>query len=308
MLSTIQSDFYGDNVRWFIGVVEDISDPLKLGRARVRIFGIHNPRVDEVPTADLPWAQPIIPTTEGGISGVGSNPMILLGSQVIGIFLDGMQSQVPVILGSMPHIELPKTGADGSSTGKVQTLIPEVSPNQQNSNNPPGSKRGGSTITRSNYISTAGAVGSDNTEKAFNFFISTSLFTPEQSAGICGNLIQESGMNPLAVSGFSTESSEGIAQWNPSARAGNRLGELKTFAARRNLDYSVLETQLQFIIYELDTISYLGMVRLKATKNIASATQVFSNKYERPNKKYAAIPQRIKFAQNVFESYYHRKD
>ncbi len=36
----IQSNFYGDVHRWFIGIVIDIQDPLKVGRVRVRIFGV----------------------------------------------------------------------------------------------------------------------------------------------------------------------------------------------------------------------------------------------------------------------------
>lgn len=305
MLSTIQSDFYGDNVRWFIGIVEDIADPLRLGRARVRVFGIHNPKVDEIATADLPWSQPIVPTTEGGISGVGSNPKLLVGLQVIGFFLDGRQSQIPVIIGSLPHIETPISGNLGAQYRASDAVINEVSRNQQNATNNAGSISGGGTNTRGNFVDTSGAVGSDNVEKAFNFFVSTNLFTPEQSAGICGNLIQESNMNPTIESGFAGEGSVGIAQWNPGQAAGNRLGQLKDFSNSRNLDWGSLETQLQFIVYELETVSYLGMAQLQSARSIAEAATVFSNKYERPAPAHARIYQRISYAQGVYESYYH---
>ena len=33
--------FYGDQNRWFVGLVIDIDDPLKLDRVKVRIQGIH---------------------------------------------------------------------------------------------------------------------------------------------------------------------------------------------------------------------------------------------------------------------------
>ena len=36
-------NFYGDQNRWFVGLVVDINDPLKLDRVRVRIQGIDTP-------------------------------------------------------------------------------------------------------------------------------------------------------------------------------------------------------------------------------------------------------------------------
>lgn len=95
--------FYGDQIRWWYGVVVNTSgDPLQLGRALVRIYGIHD---DEIPDAELPWASVILPTTEGGVSGIGQNPQLKPGARVIGFFFDGEYSQNPVIWGSIPAIE-----------------------------------------------------------------------------------------------------------------------------------------------------------------------------------------------------------
>jgi hypothetical protein len=38
----------------FLGIIEAIDDPRKEGRARVRVFGVH----DDIVTEDLPWAYP----------------------------------------------------------------------------------------------------------------------------------------------------------------------------------------------------------------------------------------------------------
>jgi hypothetical protein len=38
----------------FLGVVEDVVDPKKEGRAKIRIVGVY----DDIPTEDLPWAYP----------------------------------------------------------------------------------------------------------------------------------------------------------------------------------------------------------------------------------------------------------
>jgi hypothetical protein len=98
--------FYGDDVRWFIGVVEDNDDPEQLGRIRVRIFGIHSPYYEDIAVEDLPWSTVLMPATEGGISGTGRSPNgIQQGAYVFGLFLDGKQSQNPLILGSMAKFE-----------------------------------------------------------------------------------------------------------------------------------------------------------------------------------------------------------
>ena len=62
----------------FTGVVEDRHDPEKVGRVRVRCLGLHSESKTDLPTEDLPWAQPMLPTTAGGISGLGQSPTFLV--------------------------------------------------------------------------------------------------------------------------------------------------------------------------------------------------------------------------------------
>ena len=53
-------DFYGDQTRWFLGEVVNVKDdPEKLGRVKVRVFGVY----DDVKEDDLPWAQIVVPVT-----------------------------------------------------------------------------------------------------------------------------------------------------------------------------------------------------------------------------------------------------
>lgn len=88
---------------WWVGVVEDRDDPEQLGRCRVRIFGYHTEDKTLLPTEDLPWAIPIQPVTSASISGVGSTPVgIVPGTWVTGWFLDGLDKQQPVIMGTIP--------------------------------------------------------------------------------------------------------------------------------------------------------------------------------------------------------------
>ena len=58
--------FYGDNNRWFLGNVINITDPQKLGRIKVRIHGIHSDSKQDIPDDKLPWAQTVVSITEGG--------------------------------------------------------------------------------------------------------------------------------------------------------------------------------------------------------------------------------------------------
>ena len=80
------------NPEWFFGIVEDRNDPLNLGRVRVRIFGRHSDNKQLIPTESLPWAQILLPTNN-------PNPYPSKeGDPVLGMFLDGKNAQIPIIL------------------------------------------------------------------------------------------------------------------------------------------------------------------------------------------------------------------
>ena len=104
--NAIQSAFGGDAFRWFIAtVVEHIAPRGYEGRVQLRIRGIHPDTTDDVKQVDLPWAQVLVPGTEEGSSGLGRSPKVTTGAQVWGFFLDGKQSQVPVVVGSFTKTE-----------------------------------------------------------------------------------------------------------------------------------------------------------------------------------------------------------
>ena len=265
--------YYGDSTRWFVGRVIDVNDPLKLDRVKVRIFGIHTENTTLIPTADLPWAQVAIPTTEDGTSGLGANTQLKPMAQVFGFFLDGQNSQLPLVIGSIPKIE--SNAGDTTVASNVSIIL-----------------RGGSNI-----------------EKAFNFFISQEggEFTVEQACGMIGNFCVESfasrnngDIDPTAVSGFRDENSFGIAQWNPSKAAGDRFGQLVEFSAGQGLSHTTLEAQLLFVKYELETFSYFGLGKLRKAETVKEATEVFQDEYEKPFAALAKTKQRIEFAEEIF--------
>jgi hypothetical protein len=89
-----------DGFIWWIGIVEDINDPLTLGRCKVRCFGYHPAKkTNLVPTEDLPWALAIHPLNTPNLYGAPK-----LGDWVFGFFLDALSAQEPAILGYLPAI------------------------------------------------------------------------------------------------------------------------------------------------------------------------------------------------------------
>jgi hypothetical protein len=111
---------------WFTGVVEDVNDPLQIGRVRVRCFNYHTPNTFDIPTEDLPWATCILPVTSASTSGIGCSATGLLqGSWVFGFFRDGSEMQDPVVLGSIPSVSSPVDSANGfSDPHGVFPLVP----------------------------------------------------------------------------------------------------------------------------------------------------------------------------------------
>ena len=103
---------------WFFGVVEDIMDPLKLGRVKVRCYEWHTPSRGAIPISSLPWAQVVMPANNPSISGIGTSPNGLKqGSWVIGFFLDGEEAQQPMIWGSVQGIPSHAAHKDNKGIG-----------------------------------------------------------------------------------------------------------------------------------------------------------------------------------------------
>ena len=88
-----------DGFIWFIGVVENLTDPLKVGRAKVRIIGWHDADTNKLSTDDLPWAYPVLPVTQSQ-----NVPNYHPGDWVLGFFLDGLLAQQPLITGVLPGV------------------------------------------------------------------------------------------------------------------------------------------------------------------------------------------------------------
>ena len=321
------TEYYGDETRWFIGIVINVNDPLQLGRVQVRIHGIHSSDTNDIPLNDLPWAQTVVPVTEGGVSGLGANVGIKPASQVFGIFLDGKNSQLPLVMGSIPKIEtLSPTETQNRKILNINTVgtqpvtqsqIPSLSTsdttdvsngaystNTDTPGRPPTVKTNakGRTVYLQCPIDSK-LPGQSNTEKAFTFFLTPEGggYKPYQAASIVGNLLQESGfggdIQPAIVNSIGAT---GIAQWL-NTKWENRRDNMKKFAADRNIPWYSVIAQCSFIKYELDTFGYFGKKQLLNAKTLDEATEIFCLKFERPGSHEANIPKRQKYARELLE-------
>ena len=90
---------FGFEPIWFIGVIEDRTDPLKVGRCKVRCLGFHQQDINELPTENLPWAQLLIPTNSQNEIKPPKE-----GSWVLGFFKDGKKCQEPMVISLIPGI------------------------------------------------------------------------------------------------------------------------------------------------------------------------------------------------------------
>lgn len=89
-------------MKLYRGVIEDNDDPEKLGRCRVRVFGIHTEnnelsgKFDYISTEQLPWAEVLQMNL---VSGVGISSILKKGTWVFIIF-DNDDLGFPIILGT----------------------------------------------------------------------------------------------------------------------------------------------------------------------------------------------------------------
>lgn len=91
-------------MKLYTGVVEDNLDPLRMGRIRVRVHGLHTDDRTLIPTDSLPWSQVMMPSTSASVSGIGNSPVGLLRGSWVVVFFTDPDEQYPIVLGSLPGL------------------------------------------------------------------------------------------------------------------------------------------------------------------------------------------------------------
>ena len=97
-----------DGFVWWMGVVENRDDPLKLGRCQVRIYSWQSEDLSDIPSTDLPWAHPVNALNTGTFTTPKESDM------VFGFFADGKNAQIPIMFGTVPNFNsVPANGKLG---------------------------------------------------------------------------------------------------------------------------------------------------------------------------------------------------
>lgn len=137
-------------------------------------------------------------------------------------------------------------------------------------------------------------VGADNAERVYNFLVGKGL-TPIQAAGILGNMMAESSIQPMRLEGTASDVETpadqypggnigwGLVQWTP----GSKMID-PTIAEGK--DPNDLGVQLEFLWNQLEGNPPLpekaGGDAVKSSTTIEEAVKAFESGYERPNTKH----------------------
>ena len=267
VLRPIQKEFYGDDNRWFFGTVVNSQPPAGLeGRVKIRINGVHSPSTGDIPEKDLPWAQVLIPTTEGGVSGVGRIPQLQTGSFVFGVFLDGVSSQIPLIMGSLPRIEVPSLVQSGRKKSG-ETSFNYTTQRFQNVV---------ATSFRNDLIAEASL--ELRRLQSMKFFIDNG-YEIIQAAAITGGL--EGISNFITYDDDGQSPFTGVASWRRSAETGSRYQGLLRFASQYapSSNWKLYSIQLQYVLFELRNRFSQVNNEIIFTTDIDVASNIFNQRY-----------------------------
>jgi hypothetical protein len=140
-----------------------------------------------------------------------------------------------------------------------------MSPNQSQSGMTPSNGQANYNLPKGKSISS---------NEAIDYLVKKGM-TPAQAAGVVGNLLQESTLNSGAHN--KGENAYGLAQWR-----GQRLTDLQNFAAAKGKSIDDVNTQLDFILHELNGKESKAGQMLFASKTADEAAYNFGKYYERP--------------------------
>ncbi len=144
---------------------------------------------------------------------------------------------------------------------------------------------------------TGALVGNTNAEKVFNYLIGYG-FTEQAAAGVIGNLMQESGVNPNSKQ-LGGGPGRGIMQWGTGPGSGGRWDALVAWASSSGKDPWKLDTQVEWMMKEMR--SYGTLSRLKGVTDVKKAVQIFEREMEKagtPN-----YPRRYQYAADALSSF-----
>ena len=179
-----------------------------------------------------------------------------------------------------PHLHLETRATGGTMPSRSYAAVRAEygfdMPQMNQTTITPGVTSGSSGGTRTSADRTSRPSGRSvgNSESiAMDFFLNKG-YTRAQAAGIVGNLIGESNLNPT-IRGDNGKA-YGIGQWHPDRQAG-----LRAFARRNGGNSADLVTQLGYVDHELRTSERRAGDAIRSSRDVYGATHAMTG-FERP--------------------------
>lgn len=137
--------------------------------------------------------------------------------------------------------------------------------------------------------STINGISGSNTELSVWLYFTGQGFSEEATAGIMGNIYQESKFDPALIQGNGRGPAAGLFQWENYNQKSGRWLKMSEFAAAQGKDWTDLGAQLHYAMTEIpgELSTYGSRMGLEAFQNltdIAQATEEFERAFERAGK------------------------
>ena len=174
-----------------------------------------------------------------------------------------------------------------------------------------------STSTGSSYDSgtiTDVHVDDSNVQKSMYNFYTQNGFTPAATAGIMGNVYQESKFKPNMIQGDGKGPAAGLFQWENYNTKSKRWAELNNYAQSKGKEWTDTKSQLEFALHEMRNGNWMWKTpsnksyahvssfdEFRQMTNPQDAAVAFSNHFERPGKPHNET--RMAKAQEYYDMY-----
>ena len=122
--------------------------------------------------------------------------------------------------------------------------------------------------------------------------------TKTAAIGVVANLKAESNLDP-GIKQLGGGPGRGLAQWEKGGRYDTDPINLNKFAAKKGTNWADLDTQIDFILYEMEKHPEYRKVKeqLNKTDSVEKATLIFLKKYEKAGTPHT--DKRLKFAKEL---------
>lgn len=163
-------------------------------------------------------------------------------------------------------------------------------------------------ISTDSSSGSGGSYDTDIARKTWGYFTSHG-YTPAATAGIMGNMYQESGLDPTRHQNGGPAA--GIVQWEKYGVDGTRWAQMQAYANQNGYNWDDLDPQLQYVDYETSNTlgaywkntSFASADDFKNASDPMKATEGFEKSFERANPDKCNMPRRKEAAEAYYQLY-----